>query len=139
MKPKEMKPAEVFRLLDRKEGGFVGSYSRAYCDEYDFNTLDEARGANCHGVFRDKVKFKVNRYRVTYELIEEDVDPPTEEEIETSAAREREDADIKVEMEKLGDLGVIGNIAAYMRIKHRRECLREYLSLSEVETKNHTP
>jgi len=39
MKPKEMKPVEVFRIIDRASQKPVGSYSRAYCDEYDFDSV----------------------------------------------------------------------------------------------------
>lgn len=74
MKPNEKKPETVFRIIDRKTGEAVGSYSRAYCDEYDFRSVNEARGANCHGTFRDKGKYAIAQYRVVYELIEPDVD-----------------------------------------------------------------
>lgn len=76
MKPKENKPETVYRIMNRETGEPVGSYSRAYCDEYDFNSADEARSANCHGMFQDKNKYGIAKYRVTYELIEENVDPP---------------------------------------------------------------
>ncbi len=73
MKPKEKKPEVVFRIIDRKSGEAVGSYSRAYCDEFDFNSPSEARNANCHGVFQDETKYKIAKYKVTYELIDDDV------------------------------------------------------------------
>ena len=73
MKPREKKPEIVYRIIDRKTGDAVGSYSRAYCDEYDFYTPSEARNANCHGVFENTEKYKIAKYRVTYELIEDDV------------------------------------------------------------------
>ena len=76
MKPRERKPETVFRIIDRDTGKAQGSYSRAYCDEYDFSSLERARSANCHGMFEDKVKYGIAKYRVTYELIEENVDPP---------------------------------------------------------------
>jgi len=72
MKPKEMKPQTVYRIVDNTSKEFVGSYSRAYCDEYDFNSVSEARRANCHGMFENRVKYGINKYRVTYELLEED-------------------------------------------------------------------
>lgn len=72
MKPKEKKPEIVFRIIDRKGGYAVGSYSRAYCDEYDFNSVSEARNANCHGMFEDKEEYKIAKYKVTYTLIEDD-------------------------------------------------------------------
>jgi hypothetical protein len=74
MKPSEKKPEKVFRIIDRATGAPVGSYSRAYCDEYDFDSSESARNANCHGMFKDKGKFAIAEYRVTYELINPDVD-----------------------------------------------------------------
>ena len=71
MKPKEKKPKYIYRIIDG-EGNAIGSYSRAFCDEYDFKSPDEARHANCHGMFEDESKYKIAKYRVTYTLIEED-------------------------------------------------------------------
>jgi hypothetical protein len=71
---------EVFRIISRQSGEAVGSYSRACHDEYDFESLFSARNANCHGIFRNGEQYKVSKYRVIYELIEDDVpgetDPP---------------------------------------------------------------
>jgi len=72
MKPKEKKPEIVYRIIDGDNGNVVGSYSRAYCDEYDFESVYDARNANCHGIFEDEEKYKIAKYKVTYELIEED-------------------------------------------------------------------
>ncbi len=74
MKPREKKPETVFRIIDRQTGEPVGSYSRAFCDKYDFYSAEGARTANCHGVFEDRERFKIAKYRVTYELIEDDCD-----------------------------------------------------------------
>lgn len=70
-----MNPPErvIFRILDRKTDEPQGVYSRDYRDEYDFDSADGARGANCHGTYQNKEKFKIAKYRVTYELIEDDV------------------------------------------------------------------
>ena len=73
MKPKEKKPEIVFRIIDKNTGESVGSYSRAYCDEYDFSSAEQARTANCHGIFQDRKKYKIAKYCVIYELIEDDV------------------------------------------------------------------
>lgn len=84
MKPKEKKPEIVFRIINRETGAPVGSYSRAYCDEFDFVSVQEARSANFHGVFEDDAKYKIAKYKVTYELLEDDVPgytkppPPTD-------------------------------------------------------------
>jgi len=74
MKPLEKKPETVFRIIDRSSGKPVGSYSRACCDEYDFISVENARTANCHGMFKDKEKYKIAKYKVTYTLIEDDCD-----------------------------------------------------------------
>ena len=76
MKPKEKKPEIVFRIIDNNTGDPVGSYSRAYCDEYDFTSSEEARRANCHGIFENREKYRIAKYRVTYELVEDDCDQP---------------------------------------------------------------
>ena len=73
MNPREMKPEVVFRIINRETGNPVGSYSRAYCDEYDFSSCKEARTANCHGMFEDTEKYAIAKYKVTYELIDGDV------------------------------------------------------------------
>lgn len=74
MKPHEPKPEIVFRIIDRETGDPQGSYSRACCDEVDFSSPQEARTANCHGMFEDRKKFRIAKYRVTYELLEDSVD-----------------------------------------------------------------
>ena len=74
MKPAEKKPEIVYRIIERRTGEPVGSYSRAYCDEYDFRSVEEARRANVHGIFEDKAQYAIAKYRVTYELLEPDAD-----------------------------------------------------------------
>lgn len=74
MKPKEKKPEIVFRIIDKNSGDAVGSYSRGYCDEYDFRSAEEARTANCHGMFQDRNQYKIAKYKVIYELIDDDAD-----------------------------------------------------------------
>ena len=64
----------VYRIIDRETGDPVGSYSRACHDEYDFASAERARGANCHGTFKDKEKYRIAKYRVTYELTDGDCD-----------------------------------------------------------------
>jgi len=74
MKPTEKKPEIVYRIINKNTGEPVGSYSRAYCDELDFSSVDSAREANCHGLFEDKTQFSIAKYRVIYELLAIDVD-----------------------------------------------------------------
>ena len=71
---KEIQPKEVYRIINSK-GEAEGVYSRAYGDEYDFGSIMEARGSNVHNIYLDKAAYKIARYRVTYELLDEDCDP----------------------------------------------------------------
>ena len=64
-----VKPQTVYRIIDRATGEAVGSYSRACRDEYDFHSEEAARNANVHGMFKDENKYRIEKYRVTYELI----------------------------------------------------------------------
>ena len=74
MKPKERKPDIVFQIIDRETDQPVGSYSREYCDEFDFESVEDARNANVHGIFKDKKKYKIAKYRVVYIPLDDDVD-----------------------------------------------------------------
>lgn len=74
MTPREQKPEIVYRIIDRESGRLEGAYSRAYCMEYDFKSPEEARRSNCHDIFEDKEKYKISKYRVTYELLDDDCD-----------------------------------------------------------------
>lgn len=77
MKPKEKKPEIIYRIIDRQTNEPVGVYSRAYCDEFDFRSVEEARTSNCSGCYQDAEKYKIAKYKVTYELIEEDCNAGT--------------------------------------------------------------
>jgi hypothetical protein len=70
MKPREKKPETVYRIISKETGEPVSSYSRAYCDEFDFRSVREARSANCHNMFEDEEKYEIAKYRVVYELVE---------------------------------------------------------------------
>lgn len=86
MKPSEIKPATVFRIIDRETGEPVGSYSRACCDEYDFESPERARNANCHGLFENKARYAIAEYAVVYTLVDSDCDasePKTKTDKET--------------------------------------------------------
>jgi len=74
MKPKEQKTEIIYRIFNRKSNTLCGSYSRSYCEEYDFKDISEARNANCHGIFKDRSQYKIAKYKMTYELIKDDVD-----------------------------------------------------------------
>lgn len=62
----------VYKIHDRETGVIQGVYSRYCRDETEFSSVSRARSANCHDVYEDKEKFKISKYKVTYELIEDD-------------------------------------------------------------------
>lgn len=106
MKPREPRPQTVYRVLDRETHVAQGAYSRACCDEYDFVSPEEARRSNCHDTFMERAKYRVAKYRVTYELIDDDVDPPTQEEMEASRAAEERRQALEAEMDAKGVEGL---------------------------------
>ena len=81
MHPRDIRSQIVHRIIDIKTGKPVGVYSRACHDEYDFETAEQARNANVHGIHKDKTKYKIARYKVTYTLISDDCDNVTNKEI----------------------------------------------------------
>lgn len=64
----------IYRIVDNETGEITGSYSRSYRDEYDFGSVDAARNANCHGMFKDRKKYRIAKYRVIETLIESDAE-----------------------------------------------------------------
>lgn len=64
---------EIYKIIDRSTGKDVGAYSRSYSTQYEFGSLQEARGSNCHGIYEDEDKYAIQKYRVTYELVDGDV------------------------------------------------------------------
>lgn len=74
MKPREKKPETIYRIIDSDTGEVQGAYSRAYCNEYDFESPEDARSSNCHDIFKDKLKYNIAKYKVTYELIDSNCD-----------------------------------------------------------------
>lgn len=64
----------VYHVVDRKTGNNCGAYSRAYHTEYDFPNPSEARNAMFSGEYKNKRRYKVAKYRVTYTLIKDDCD-----------------------------------------------------------------
>lgn len=69
-----MRPDAVriaYRIVDRETGEMVGAYSRAYHDEYDFTSEEEARNANVHGVFKDRGRYDVKKFVVVSTEVKE--------------------------------------------------------------------
>lgn len=64
----------VYRIIDNENDMTIGSYERSYQDKIDFSSVEEARNANVNGLFKDKTKYRIAKYKVTYELIEDNCD-----------------------------------------------------------------
>lgn len=47
--------------------------------ETDFDSIKSARSANCHGEYKKKDEYRIAKYKVTYELINDDCDPITKD------------------------------------------------------------
>ena len=62
----------VFTLHDNATGEQVGSYDRSCGDRYEWSSEADARRDNCHDIFEDREKYKVKRWRVTYELLDDE-------------------------------------------------------------------
>lgn len=65
----------VFKIIDNKTGELAGAYSRAYSTEYEFRSPSEARSSNVNGIFKDKRRYHIQKWKVTYELVDDDADP----------------------------------------------------------------
>lgn len=65
----------VYSIYHRhNDYGPVGVYSRSYHDEFYFESVESARLANCHNIYTDKSEYKIKKYKVHLELIEDDVE-----------------------------------------------------------------
>jgi len=93
--------SEVYKIIN-KAGETEGVYSRSYHDVYEFSSIEEARSSNCHDVYKDKAKYKIAKYKVTYELIDDDCDPASEEEKAIYKEDQEFDAEIVRQMDSLG-------------------------------------
>ena len=62
----------VYRIIERKTGRHQGVYSRAYDNDYDFDSVDAARNSHCWDIYQDKKKYKISKYKISYKLITND-------------------------------------------------------------------
>jgi len=63
----------IYKIIARRTGSSLGAYCRSYHNDYDFHSVDEARSANVHGLYKDAASYRVAKYRVRLELIDDDV------------------------------------------------------------------
>ena len=90
----------IYRLFDRSNNEPCGSYERGYHTKYDFSSPSSAREYNCHGIFKNRAKYRLARYRVTVELIDEDVDPPPADELIAEQQRQKDYDDYYAQAKK---------------------------------------
>ena len=62
----------VYRIKDRKTGEQGEVYDRSCRMTYEFESVHEARKASVYGTFENKEKYRIEKYRITYELIDPD-------------------------------------------------------------------
>lgn len=70
-----MSESFIYKIIDNDTGDYTGAYSRSCHTEYEFSSVRSARDSNVHGVFYDKRKYRIQKWKVTYELVEDNVDP----------------------------------------------------------------
>ena len=56
----------------------------------EFNSVEEAREFNCHGIFKDKRKYEIHEFKAKISSDCVDIDPMTEEERKEFERREQE-------------------------------------------------
>ena len=93
---------EIFKIINRVNGTLEGAYSRAYHTEYEFDSVNEARASNVNDVYQNRARYKIQKWKVTYELIDDDVDPPNKEELSELAEYNEDSKEILLELDKLG-------------------------------------
>jgi hypothetical protein len=67
-----MKDKIVYQIHDRKDDEVQYVYSRSYHNVSEFGSTSSARSSNCYDIYENKEKYRIAKYKVTYELIEED-------------------------------------------------------------------
>lgn len=66
---------EIYKIVDKETNKTISVYipptSR---DVEEFESIEDARTSNCHDIYKDKEKYRIEKYKVTYELIDPDCD-----------------------------------------------------------------
>ena len=85
---------DIYRIVDRETNKEVGVYMQPTArDEYNFSSVSEARRSNCHGIYEDKAKYKIRKYKLV--LVDDDCDPATEEDFKREAEEKERIARIR--------------------------------------------
>lgn len=107
----------IYQIINRDSGEIEGAYSRAYHTKYEFSSIDSARHSNCHGEYKDRVKYRIKKYKVTYELIDDDIDPPTDKEIEIDNKKTAVNEKLNKEFD---ESGLTGEFARFNFMTNRK-------------------
>lgn len=66
----------LYRIAERKTNKEIGVYMPPTArEEYNFSSVESARKSNCNGIYEDKTKYKIHKYRLV--LIDKDCDTAT--------------------------------------------------------------
>lgn len=73
---------KIFKIWNKKNNCYDGSYSRAYHDQYEFPSEEDALDHNCHGMFHDTDTYEIHEIQQTDTVISKL--PPKQEYLETT-------------------------------------------------------
>lgn len=97
---------DIYRIVDRETDEEIGVYMPPTArDEYNFNSIKAARESNCHGIYKDKAKYKIRKYKLV--LVDDDCDPPSEQDfikshLERDVERKRRELMSEIALEIYG-------------------------------------
>lgn len=101
---------EIYRIVDRETDKEIGVYMQPTArDEYNFRSVKSARESNCHGIYKDKAKYKIRKYKLV--LMDDDCDPASEEDF-ARLEREREATIKRFELMNEVTKELYGNVEA---------------------------
>src|SRR5690606_31203145 len=87
----------INRETDMPQSVYMGVSSH---DQLFFGSPSSARTSNCHGLYKDRTKYRVARVRI--EIVEDDVDPATDEDVRRAEEMAELDRRIDAEIEANG-------------------------------------
>lgn len=66
---------EIYKIVDKETNKTISVYFQPTSrDVEEFNSIEDARTSNCWGTYRNKEKYRIEKYKVIYELIDPDCD-----------------------------------------------------------------
>ena len=78
----------IFKIWDKQNNCYTGSYSRSFHNVYEFDSADSAVNDNCHDMFHNTDKYEIHEVEITEKKIQ--AVPPKKEHLEkTKESKER--------------------------------------------------